>query len=84
MNSTSALLLFWAITLGYLAVGVILVALVYRMDKQHRHTQRELAELQRQAPTIQRSACYLEGLARVAHGAVEEMEEESAGVCAEP
>ena len=84
MNSTSALLLFWAITLGYLAVGAILMALLYRMDQQHRHTQRELAELQRQASTIQRSACYLEGLARVAHGNVKQIEEERADVCAEP
>ena len=83
MNSTSALLLFWAITLGYLAVCVILVALVYRMDRQHRHTQRELAELQRQTSTIQRSAFYLEGLARVARNEVEEMEEDSAGVFVE-
>ena len=80
MNNTSALLLFWAIILGYLAISIILAALLYRMDKQHRHTQHELAELQRQASTIQRSAFYLEGLARLAHGDVEEMEEEGAGV----
>ena len=81
MNSSdSAMLLFWAITVGYLVVSVILVALLHRMDKQHRQTQRELAELQRQASTIQRSAFYLEGLARVAHGHVEEMEEDAAGV----
>ena len=82
-NADGALLLFWAITLGYLAVSAILVGLIYRMDQQHRHTQRELATLQRQASTIQRSAFYLEGLARVARNEVAEMEKDSSDVFVE-
>ena len=82
-NADGALLLFWAITLGYLAVSAILVGLIYRMDQQHRHMQRELATLQRQASTIQRSVFYLEGLARVARNEVEAREEDNAGVLVE-
>lgn len=59
------------------------MALLYRMDQQYRHTQRELAELQRQTSIIQRSAFYLEGLARVARNEMEEMEEDAAGVFVE-
>ena len=86
MTNIGSALLFWAITVGYLAVSIILVALLHRIDKLHRRTQHELAELQRQASTIQRSAFYLEGLARLAHGDVEEMaemEKDAAGVFVE-
>lgn len=83
MTSLDGALLFWAISLGYLATSAILIGLIYRMDQQHRHTQRELAELQRQTSIIQRSAFYLEGLARVARNEMEEMEEDAAGVFVE-
>jgi hypothetical protein len=76
MSSIDSALLFWAIALGSLSTDTILLALLYRMDRHRQQIQQELATVQQQAAVIQRSAFYLEAMARAARGDVEEMAEE--------
>lgn len=76
MGNLDSALLFWAITLGTLSTDTILLALLYRMDRQRQQLQQELATVQRQAAVIRRSAFFLETLARAASGDLEGMEEE--------
>lgn len=75
MNSIDSALLFWAITLGTLSTDVILLALLYRVDRQRQQLQQEIGTVQEQAAVIQRSAFYLEALARAARGDLEGIEE---------
>ncbi|HEU5368778.1 MAG TPA: hypothetical protein VFU69_09950 [Ktedonobacterales bacterium] len=70
--SVDSALLFWAMTAGYLSTNIILLALIYRVDRHRQQLQQELATVQQQASTIQSSAFYLENLARTARGDVEE------------
>ena len=76
MNNIDSALLFWAITLGTLSTDVILLTLLYRMDRHRQQLQQELTTVQQQASVIQRSAFYLEAMARAARGDLEGMEEE--------